>query len=116
MPTITGFERVARLSEVPPGEAIAVRVGDREIGLFNVNGAIYALDDMCPHQGAPLHDGWIEGCTVTCPWHAWCFDLATGRMLLGGYEGVEAFEVRLEDESIYVATEPRAENSARVRP
>jgi nitrite reductase/ring-hydroxylating ferredoxin subunit len=101
------FVRVARIADVPPGEAIAVVTGDYEIGLFNVDGTIYALDNICPHQGAPLNEGWMEDATVTCPWHAWCFDLRTGKMRMGGFDGVETFDVKVEDGAIYVSNEPR---------
>jgi nitrite reductase/ring-hydroxylating ferredoxin subunit len=103
------FVRAGALSDLPPGEAISIVAGDREIGIFNAGGTLYAIDNICPHQGAPLSEGWIEGATVTCPWHAWCFDLRTGALRLGAsYDGVQRFEVRVEDGSIYVATEPLA--------
>ncbi len=103
------FVRAAALGDVPPGQAIAVIVGDWEVGLFNIDGAIYAIDNICPHQGAPLSEGWIEGATVTCPWHAWCFDLRTGALRLGSsFDGIDRFEVRVEGGDIFVSTEPSA--------
>jgi nitrite reductase/ring-hydroxylating ferredoxin subunit len=101
------FVRAAAIGDVPPGGAIAVIVGDYEIGLFNVDGTIYALDNICPHQGAPLSEGWIEELTVTCPWHAWCFDLRTGNMRLGAFDGVDSFDVQIENGAIFVSREPR---------
>ena len=104
------FARVARLSEIPAGGAKTVTAGDYEIALFNVSGRLYALEDMCPHQGAPLADGWLDAasCTVTCSWHGWCFDVRSGAMKLGdGFEGVPSFEVRIEGDDVFVATVPR---------
>lgn len=103
----SSFVRVARLADIAPGEAASVIVGDREIGLFNVDGSIYALDNICPHQGAALSEGWMEDGTVTCPWHAWCFDLRTGKMRLGGFDGVDAFETKVEDGDIFVSEDPK---------
>jgi len=100
------FVRVADLAATPPGSALAVRAGRYEIALFNVGGALYALENACPHQGGPIAEGWVEGLTVTCPWHAWCFDLRTGNMTLGQFAWIDRFDVRVEDGGVWVASEP----------
>lgn len=79
----------------------------RDIAVFNVAGRFYAIDNSCPHQGGPLAEGWIDGTIVTCPWHAWCFDVTSGDMTMGGYTSVDAFDVRIEDLTLSVASEPR---------
>lgn len=84
-----------------------VVVGNREIALFNVDGQIYALDNVCPHSGGPLNEGWTDGTTVTCPWHAWSFRMTDGKMTLGDYATLDTFEVRVEDDTVLVGTEPR---------
>lgn len=104
-----GFVRVDSLASLPPGSARAISAGRYEVALFNVAGDLYALENACPHQGGPIADGWVEGRTVTCPWHAWCFDLRTGRMTLGDFATIARFEVRLEGGDVYVATEPLPE-------
>jgi nitrite reductase/ring-hydroxylating ferredoxin subunit len=101
------FVFVARANDVEPGRRLAVTVDGREIVLFNVDGTVYALENACPHQGAPLYDGWVQGTTVTCTWHAWCFNLADGRMTHGGRAGVDAFDVRVEDGDVLVSRTPR---------
>jgi len=98
---------VAKVADIAPGTGKAFLVGRREIAVFNVEGAFYALDNTCPHQGGPLAEGWIEGATVTCPWHAWCFKMSDGKMTLGDYAEVDAFDVRVDDDSIAVSTTPR---------
>ena len=103
------FVTVARVADVAPGTAKAVIVGQREIALFNVDGTFYALDNTCPHQGGPLAEGWIEGTRVTCPWHAWTFDLTTGGMTLGDFACVDTFEVRIDNDAVRVARRSRAE-------
>jgi NAD(P)H-dependent nitrite reductase small subunit len=103
------FVAVARVSDVAPGTGRTVVVDRREIALFNVGGTFYALDNTCPHQGGPLAEGWIEGATVTCPWHAWCFKLADGKMTLGDYASVDAFDVRIEGDVVAVSRAPRAQ-------
>ncbi|HTU71738.1 MAG TPA: Rieske 2Fe-2S domain-containing protein [Candidatus Baltobacteraceae bacterium] len=100
------FIRVADVAAVPPGASATVRVGRYEIALFNVNGTVYALENACPHQGGPIAEGWVEGLTVTCPWHAWCFDLRTGNLTLGDFAFVPRFDVRIEQDGIYLSSEP----------
>jgi len=101
------FVVVARASDIPPGQARAYAVRGRDIAVFNVAGRFYAIDNSCPHQGGPLAEGWIDGTIVTCPWHAWCFDVTSGDMTMGGYTSVDAFDVRIEDLTLSVASEPR---------
>ncbi|MDQ2907952.1 MAG: non-heme iron oxygenase ferredoxin subunit [Candidatus Eremiobacteraeota bacterium] len=102
------FVAVASTSDISPGEAKAFIVGDREVGVFNVDGTFYAIDNTCPHQGGPLADGWIDGCVVTCPWHSWAFDLRTGELIaMSGLSSVDVFDVRIDGSTIAVAAEPR---------
>ncbi len=101
------FVTVARATDVAVGTGKAVVVGDREIALFHIDGTFYALDNTCPHQGGPLAEGWIEGCTVTCPWHAWTFKLTDGKMTLGDYASVDAFDVRVVDDEVQVSRTAR---------
>lgn len=100
------FVRVDTVAAMPPGSARAFSVGRYEVALFNVEGEFYALENACPHQGGPIADGWVEDRTVTCPWHAWCFDLRTGKMTLGDFAWIPRFEVRVEGDAIHIATEP----------
>jgi nitrite reductase/ring-hydroxylating ferredoxin subunit len=98
---------VSTVEAIPPGTARAFAVGAREIAVFNIDGRFYAIENVCPHQGGPLAEGWIEGCIVTCPWHGWCFDVTSGRMTLGEFATVDAFDVQVEGSAISVCTEPR---------
>ncbi|MEO6875981.1 MAG: Rieske 2Fe-2S domain-containing protein [Opitutaceae bacterium] len=71
---------VTALASIAPSSGQAFTVAGRRIALFNIAGIIHAMDDMCPHAGAPLSDGRLHGCVVTCPWHGWEFDVTNGRM------------------------------------
>jgi nitrite reductase (NADH) small subunit len=75
------FVNVAKVSEVPPGKAKQAKVGGKTLAVFNVEGVFYAIDDTCPHRGAPLSEGTLEGHEVVCPWHAAAFDVTTGAHL-----------------------------------
>jgi nitrite reductase (NADH) small subunit len=72
---------VATVQEIPPGKSKQAKVGGKTLAIFNVDGTFYAIDDTCPHRGAPLWEGELEGQYVTCPWHAATFDVACGAHL-----------------------------------
>ena len=101
------FVPVARVADIGPGSSAAVTVAGRDVALFNIDGVFYALENACPHQGAPIDDGFIDGLTVTCPWHGWCFRLTDGQMTLGAFAHVDAFEAKIEGGNVLVSRTPR---------
>ncbi len=72
------FHTVARAGEIPEGEGRAFVVQGRLIAVFHVDGQYFAIDDTCPHAGASLAGGRLEGRVVYCPWHAWRFSIEDG--------------------------------------
>ena len=99
---MSSFVPVAAVSDVAPGAGLCVEAGGRQIALFNVDGAFYAIDNTCPHRGGPLAEGELEGTAVTCPWHAWQFDLKTGESLTDDSR-VDRFDVQVTDGQVLVA-------------
>ncbi len=100
---MTQFVPVARVDEIPEGEGRMYQVAGREIAIFRVAGQFYALDNVCPHRGGPLGEGILSGTEVTCPWHAWSFDVRTGEYTFDPELVVQRFEVRVEDGQVQVA-------------
>jgi nitrite reductase/ring-hydroxylating ferredoxin subunit len=100
------FRRVGRADEVPEGRGHCVRVGELEVGLFRVEGRIYAMENRCPHADAPLHEGELRGAVVTCPGHGWEFDVRTGWNPdhPDGWP-IPCFEVQVKDGEVWVDTE-----------
>lgn len=97
-----GFHKVCKLKDVPPGSAKVVTVNDRPIAVFNVQGQLYAIYNVCPHEGGPLGEGHVKGCVVTCPWHDLAFDLRNGQGTDGGGYCVGSYEVRVEEDEIFI--------------
>ena len=98
------FVKVAKIDELPHREGKLVEVSQKRIALFNVGGRYYAIDDVCPHRGAPLSEGEVEGEAVVCPWHGAIFELATGEVRrFPAVAGVCTYEVRLEGGEIAIA-------------
>ena len=71
----------ARVSEVPDPGRIMVEIDETPVALFHVDGRFYAIDDVCTHDGGPLAEGELEGCTIACPRHGAKFDIRTGAAL-----------------------------------
>jgi len=94
------FVRVAQLPQLPPGQALAVDAGFGPVALFNVEGAITALEDACLHCGAALSGGALAGNEVTCAACGWRYDVHTGRSAGVPKLRVEAFEVLVTGTSI----------------
>ncbi len=89
---------VGRVEEVPEGRGATIELeGGAELALYHVAGRFYAIENFCPHRGAPLADGNLSGLTVECDWHGWRFDLTDGRCLTRPNENIQAYEVRIED-------------------
>ena len=98
--------KVCQVSELSSGQAKSVKVNGKEIGVFNIKGKYYAIDNLCIHAGAPLSEGPIdeESCQVTCGWHSWTYDLATGKCVSHPRQDVFAnsYPVKVQGNEIFV--------------
>lgn len=99
-------------AELPPGSRTIVELDRREIGVFNVDGELYAIDNVCPHQLAPLCKGQLtgevtapavgeyeltrQGKILRCPWHGWKFDIETGESVFNPHLRTGTYDVILE--------------------
>jgi 3-phenylpropionate/trans-cinnamate dioxygenase ferredoxin component len=96
---------ICPVEDLPPGEKRLVELDDLEIGVFNCNGTLYAIEDRCSHDDGELLYGEFdpEECAVECPRHGSRFDLRTGNPLnLPAYVPVDTFPVLVEDGVIRV--------------
>ena len=97
------FVKVADRAGVHVNSGKAFTVNGKEIALFNIDGAFHAIDNTCIHQGGPLGEGELEGTVVTCPWHAWQFDVTSGKLTTGAGAGVACYACRIECDDVLVA-------------
>ena len=72
---------VARKSAIAPGDMTRVVVDGVPVLLCNVDGDIFAVEDVCTHDGGELHGGELDGCRIMCPRHGAFFDVTTGKAL-----------------------------------
>lgn len=94
--------KVAAAGDLAAGQGTVVEAAGRTLALFNVDGAYYAIDNTCPHRGGPLGEGDLDGRVVTCPWHAWRWDVTSGANVNNPAVRVVCFPVIVEDGTVYV--------------
>jgi nitrite reductase/ring-hydroxylating ferredoxin subunit len=93
---------VGTLSQIPDDEGLRVTVEGHNIALFRRDRRVYAVGDSCPHMGASLSEGFIDGKCVVCPWHGWIFDLETGVSPFDDDARVPVFRVAVEGEDVFI--------------
>ena len=114
---------VAQVGDIPPGGRKIVRVAGREVGIFNLEGTLYALKNVCAHQGARVCLGRVVGTTLPsevyefkfglegrvlrCPWHEWEYDIATGESLFDPKVRVVTYPVEIIDGAVAVTIPER---------
>ncbi len=96
------FVTVARVGDIPEGQGRAFPFGQTMVAVFFVDGRYFAIDDFCPHQGASLAEGFVEGCSVACPWHHWRFSIEDGSWMDNPKISVQRYEVRVSRNRIQV--------------
>ena len=79
------------------GTGRLVEIEGKPVGLFHTDAGWFAVEDTCLHAGGPLHQGAVEGTVVTCPWHEWRFDVATGACKLNPFVSLATYPVRVRD-------------------
>ncbi len=99
---MTQWVRIASLDECPPGACGEFMAGGLVIALFNVEGTLYALDGICPHQGGPLGKGILQQGVITCPWHGWQFHVQTGQHRVNASIHHPTYEVRVSGQDILI--------------
>jgi nitrite reductase/ring-hydroxylating ferredoxin subunit len=98
-----GFVPVAKTSELESGQMKWVAIDGERLVLANVEGAFYALSDVCGHRNAPLSRGKLQGYLIECPLHYAQFDVRTGALVNGPVStAVPIYEVRVEDDTVYL--------------
>jgi nitrite reductase/ring-hydroxylating ferredoxin subunit len=111
---------VCALADLPPGSMKLVPAGKFGVGVYNIDGSLYAIANYCSHEGAPLCQGFVggtnefdpavpgnlrrtrEGRIVRCPWHQWEFDITTGRTVADPTKGIRTYEVDVIDGQVFL--------------
>lgn len=96
-----------KLEKFPVGQSTCIEVGDAQVGLFHNADGLFAIDNFCPHRGAPLHDGHVTDGYVTCPWHQWQFQLNDGVCKNIPNVKVATYPIEVRDGAIWVDLETK---------
>ena len=111
---------VCAIADLPPGTMKLVQVGKFGVGVYNIEGSVYAIANYCAHEGAPLCSGLVggtnefapevpgqlrrvrEGKILRCPWHQWEFDITTGRTVADPRKRIRSYEVDITDGQVFL--------------
>jgi 3-phenylpropionate/trans-cinnamate dioxygenase ferredoxin component len=98
------FIKVATVDQIPVGGSHLVEVEEFRIALFNLAGELYALEDLCTHDGGPLVEGEVlNGCEVQCPRHGARFDIRSGAAIsFPAFEATNSYAVRVQGNDVLI--------------
>lgn len=106
MMAMDGFFDAGPVDSFPRGRGRVVHIEDVRVAVFRLEAGWFALRDACPHMGSSLADGRIRGDRVTCRWHAWSFDLATGESDSKRKTCARVYELRTENDHVWLKPPP----------
>ncbi len=94
---------VASAADVPEDDVIGIDIAGKSLALYQVDGAIYATDNICTHGNARLCDGFLDGHEIECPLHQGKFDIRNGKAMCAPLtEDVRAYPVKIEGSRVFV--------------
>ena len=95
--------KAADRSALNEGDVLGVIVAGHEIALYDIEGQVFATDDICTHAYAKLSDGWFDNGEIECPLHAGRFDPRTGKATAPPcVDPIRTYPVRVESGAIQV--------------
>jgi 3-phenylpropionate/trans-cinnamate dioxygenase ferredoxin subunit len=101
---VAEFVRVCKESDISDGSVRAYEVDGRSILLSRVDGRIYAIDNVCSHDGGDLGEGELVDGQIECPRHGARFDVKTGEATrMPAVCRVDSFEVKIDKGEVYVS-------------
>ena len=97
------FVKVCSAGKLTPGSVEGFEIDGREVVVCNVDGKIFAVDDLCSHDYGTLNEGELDGYEIECPRHGARFDVRTGEAtVMPAVMPIDTFKVRVEDDNIEV--------------
>ncbi len=101
--------KVARLRDLKERKGKLVCIDGEEIALFNIEGKIFAVGNVCPHQHfSKLHEGMLDGKTLTCPMHGWSYDLESGKSVNADGK-LKTFAVEIRGDDVFLLNDGDAD-------
>lgn len=103
---MSGFENVGKVQDFAEGGGRAFAVNGRMVAVYRRGETFFAIDDLCPHMGASLAEGNLDGETVACPWHGWRFCIRDGTWEDNPRIKIDSFPVRVQGDEVQVLVQP----------
>jgi nitrite reductase/ring-hydroxylating ferredoxin subunit len=99
----SGWVCVGKLAQITADVPLAAENGETGVGIYKVDGKLYAIEDTCPHAYAHLSEGFVQDGKVECPLHAAVFDIRTGEWMEGpGERSLQTYPVEIRGDDVYV--------------
>lgn len=94
---------IAHTDDVFEGDVVGIEIAEKSIALYQVDGEVFATDNMCTHGNARLCDGFLEGHEIECPFHQGRFDIRSGKALCAPLtEDVKTYPVKIDGNRIFI--------------
>lgn len=89
--------------DFPEGQGILVEKEDKQIAVFNQNGKLFAIDNVCLHKGGPMADGYVDkNNIVACPWHGWQYSIETGENQLNKNMKLSTYKITEKNGKVFL--------------
>ncbi len=100
---MSNWVKVAEVGEIPQGRVKALEAGGQRVVVANIQGDLFAIQDLCTHDDGPLGEGELLGGQIECPRHGARFDVKTGQALtLPAVLPVKIFPVKVTGSEVFV--------------
>jgi nitrite reductase/ring-hydroxylating ferredoxin subunit len=95
---------IGKTLEVQDGKLMHITAGGKEIVVTKLDGNYYAMDNVCTHAGADLHEGELSNNELTCPWHGAKWDIKTGNLISfpQKLEPLQSHKISIENDTLYI--------------
>lgn len=101
----TGRVRVGRLSELPESAPVRADMDGEPVVVVREGGQVRAMEGICPHRGGDLTEGRVQGGTIECPIHGWCFRLDDGTEVRGRGRPLRRIPTEVERDVVFLRRE-----------
>ena len=99
----TAWIDIASKDDVPADDVMGIDINSKSIALYQVDGEIFATDNICTHGNARLCDGFLEGHEIECPLHQGKFDIRNGKALCAPLtEDIQVYPVKIDGGRVFV--------------
>jgi nitrite reductase/ring-hydroxylating ferredoxin subunit len=95
---------VGKTSEIPQGKMSHTTAGGKEVLVVNIDGSYYAINNICNHACAELHEGELNGKELTCPWHGAKWDATTGNLIWfpQKLKDLDSYKVTVDNDTVFI--------------